>query len=163
MPPPSLPSPPGRADRRSPPAKTTPPSRRWPKDAGRPSRRAGDNRGSRDGKERARRAGKREQDDERAKEPWVEEDDAAKGSCGGVGDSDSDSTVVDVSSASGFVFGCLLLCVVIRNNNSSCVAHGLSLPPGSRPVLLASAEVPRGKLKMRSAATFVPLGREAHR
>ena len=53
----------------------------------RPSRRAGDNRGSRDGKERVRRAGKREQDDERAKEHWVEKDDAAKGCCGGVGDS----------------------------------------------------------------------------
>ena len=46
----------------------------------RPSSRAGEHRGSHDGKEGAWWAGKREQVDERAKEPWVEEDDAAKGS-----------------------------------------------------------------------------------
>ena len=63
-----------------------------------------------------RRAGKREQDDERAKEHWVEKDDAAKGCCGGVGDSDSDLIVIDVSS--GFVF---VVVVVV-------VCYGLQLP-----------------------------------
>ena len=74
----------------------------------RPSSGAGEHRGSRDGKEGAWRAGKREQVDERSNEPWVEEDDAAKGSCGGVLATVIGSLQLQVDSLSLFL--CLLLC-----------------------------------------------------